>query len=204
MIHHDDGVERGLEHRPQPRLARAHLGLGVPPHDELTDLAADHAHRLEQASVGLAQVAREELHHADDTARAEERKAERRLEPGAAGGIRAREVAILRRVDDPARPAGHEQPPREPFARAERHPLAERLELRGAVAAVPRAHAAKAAVVRPDLPHGAELPAERPADHLERSLVGLDRRFCLREDLSDVVLDALQGWRVNDDCHGHC
>jgi hypothetical protein len=25
----------------------------------------------------------------------------------------------------------------------------------------------------------------------------------LREDLSDVVLDALQGVRVNDDFHGH-
>jgi hypothetical protein len=25
----------------------------------------------------------------------------------------------------------------------------------------------------------------------------------LREDLSDVVLDALQGLRVNDDFHGH-
>ena len=203
MIHRDDSVKRSLEHRAQPRLARAHLGLRVAPHDELADLAADHGHRLEQLRIGLAELAREELHCADDAAQAEQRKAERRLEPCTPRDVRAREVAILRRVDDPAGVSGDEQPARQPLARLERHSLAQRLELRSAVARVPRAHAAKAAVVRPDLPHRAELPAERPADRVERGLVGLDRRFRLREDLSDVVLDALQGLRVNDDFHGH-
>jgi hypothetical protein len=202
VIHHDDGVEGGLEHGAQPRLARPHLGLGVTPHDELAHLAADHAHRLEQLRIGFAELAREELHHADYTPGAEEREAERRLEPGAARGVSAREIAIVRRVEDPARPARDDQPARKAFAGGEGEPLAEGLELRSAVARMPRGDAAKAAVVRPELPHGAELPAERPADHLERRLVGLDRRLCLREDLSDVVLDALQGLRVNDDFHG--
>ena len=103
MIHRDDGVERGLEHRAQPRLARAHLRLGVAPRDELADLAAEHAHRLEQLRVRLARLVREELHHADDPARAAQREAERRVQPGAPRGVGAREVAVLGRVDDPGR-----------------------------------------------------------------------------------------------------
>ena len=49
LVHRDHGVERGLEHRAEPRLAGAHLRLGVSPRDELPDLAAEHAHRLEHA-----------------------------------------------------------------------------------------------------------------------------------------------------------
>ena len=45
-------------------------------------------------------------------------------------------------------------------------------------------------------------PSSQPsdaADRLERRRVDLDRRFGFREDLRDLVLDALQDLRVNDD-----
>ena len=133
LIHRDHGVERRLEHRAEPRLARAHLRLGVASRDELSDLAAEHAHRLEHLRIGLARLAREELHHADD-ARA-----------GCAAGTRtpragpARRAASARgkfrvrgRVDDPGRLARLEHAAGKPFAGLEREPLAQRLEVRRA------------------------------------------------------------------------
>ncbi len=64
---------------------------------------------------------------------------------------------------------------------------------------MPRADAAQPVVVRADLPDGAELPAQRAADRLERCRVDLDRNLGIGEDLRDFVLDALQNLRANDD-----
>ena len=203
VIHDDHRVERGLEHRAEAGFARANLGLGVTADDELPHLAADHAHRLEQHVVGLAQIAGEELDGADDAARSEQREAERRLQPGAAGSVRAREVAVARAVDDPTRPAGDEQAAGEPLARVERQALTQGFELGRAVAGVPRADAAQPPVVRANFPDCTELPAERASDGLERRCVSLDRSFGMREDLGDVVLDALQALRVNYGFHAH-
>ena len=91
-----------------------------------------------------------------------------------------------------------EHPPGKPFAEIERQPLAQRFEFGSAGASVPRAHAAKALVVRACLPDCAELPAQRAADRLERCRVDLDRSLGFREDLRDFMLDALQDLRVNN------
>ena len=53
-------------------------------------------------------------------------------------------------------------------------------------------------VVTSQLPDGAYLPAERAADRLERRLVHLDRSLSFGEDPGDLVLDALEGRRVDD------
>jgi hypothetical protein len=203
VVDRHDGVERRLEGRAQARLARSHLRLGLPPRDELAHLAAEHAHRLEDALVRPAELAREELHDADDTARAQQRKAERRVQAGPPRRVRARKVPVVGGVDDPARPAGDEHAPRQPLARPERQPLAQRLELGRALACVPRADAAQPAILASDLPHCAQLPAEGAPDRLERRRVDLDRSLRFRKDLRDVVLDALEALRVNDHSHGH-
>ena len=57
VIHRHDRVERRLQHRPQARLAGTHLFLGMPSRDELTDFAAQRAHRPEQLLVRLARLA---------------------------------------------------------------------------------------------------------------------------------------------------
>ena len=197
LIHRDHGVERGLEHRAEPRLARAHLRLGVSPRDELSDLAAEHAHRLEHVRIRLARLVREELHHADDSSRAAQREPERRVQAGAPGGVGAREVPVRGTVDDPGRLSRLEHAPRKPFAGLQREPLAQRLEVRCAGPRVPRAHAPQPCVLRPGLPDRPELPAQRAADRLERRRVDLDRGFGFREDLRNLVLDALQDMRVH-------
>ena len=197
VIHRHDRVERRLEHRPQPRLARAHLRLGMAARDELADLAAEHAHRVEQPLVRLAQLAREELHHADDPARAPQREAERGVQARAARGVGAREVRRPR-ARPRSRPARRRRArgPGRPSPGSSVDPLAERLELGRALAGVPGADAAQPPVVGLGLPDGAELPAERAADRLERRGVDLDRALGFREDPRDLVLDALQVARV--------
>ena len=161
LIHRDHGVERGLEHRAEPRLARAHLRLGVSSRDELADLAAEHAHRLEHVRIRLARLVREELHHADDPSRAAQREPERRVQAGAPGGVGAREVPVRRTVDDPGRLPGLEHAPRKPFAGLEREPLAQRLEVRCAVARVPRA--ARTAAARRPGPVSQTAPSSQPS-----------------------------------------
>jgi hypothetical protein len=125
------------------------------------------------------------------------------LEAGPASGVGAGEVPVHGRVDDPVRSPGLEQTARQPFAPLEREPLAQGLELRRSVARVPGADAAQALVGRADFPDRPELPAERAADRLERGGVDLDRPFLFREDLRDLVLDALQALRVDQDRHGN-
>ena len=88
--------------RSRDSLART-SSSALAPRDELADLAAEHVHRREQLLVRLAQLAREELHDADDAARAAQREAEGGVQPAAARRVRAREVRVLGRVDDPRR-----------------------------------------------------------------------------------------------------
>ena len=76
VIHRHDCVEGCLEHRPESGLAGMHSLFGVSPCDELPDLTAESARRLEQALVGLARLSREELHDSDHSSGTEEREAE--------------------------------------------------------------------------------------------------------------------------------
>ena len=101
VIHRHDGVECSVEHRPQPRLARANSLFGLTPGDELPHLAAQLAHRLEQPLVWLTQLTRVELHHSDYATRAQEREAEGRMQPVMSSDFGPWEVRILRGVDDP-------------------------------------------------------------------------------------------------------
>ena len=197
-VHRDDRVERRLEHRPQPRLAGSHLLLRPSPRDELPDLAAERGHRREQVLVGLAQVAGEELHHPDHAPRAAQREAEAGVQPGPARRRRAREVGVLRSVDEPGRLAARQHPPREPLAGAERQRLAELLELVRPLARPPGAHAAQATGLGVQLPDRAEPPAERASDRLQGGLVDLDRAFGFREDPSDGMLNAPGVARIGD------
>src|SRR5262249_26977582 len=71
----------------------------------------------------------------------------------------AREVLVVRRLRDPGRTTGLEEAAREPFTRSECEPLRERLELRRALACMPRADAAQAAVDGAGLPDPPAPPA---------------------------------------------
>src|SRR5262249_23322826 len=157
--------------------------------------------RLEQALVGLARLAREELHQADDAPWAPQREPEGRVQALTTCGGCAREVLVVRGLGDPGRTTGLEQAAREAFTRSVCAPLRERLELRRARARMPRGDAAQAAVDGADLPDRTELPAQGAPDRLERGSVDLDRPFLFGEDLRDVVLDALQAMRVNQNRH---
>src|SRR5262245_54012642 len=150
--------------------------------DELADLAAELAHRLQQPRIGWARLAREELGDAHGACGAAQREAERGLQPGAARLVGAREVGVRRRLEDPGGLARLQHPPGEADAGLEDEVRAQLLERADALARVPRADAPQAPVARIDLPDRPELPAERGADRLQRRLVDLDRPFRFRED----------------------
>jgi DNA-binding NarL/FixJ family response regulator len=169
-----------------------HRCFRVAPRDELADLTPELPHRLEQALVRLAELAGEELHHADHPSRAEQWEAEGGMQPVASSDVCAWEVPVLWGVDDPDGLARGEYPAGKPVPRRERDPLAERLEFGGTVSGMPDAAAAQALVVWPDLPHRTELPAERAADGLQSRRVSLDRPIGFREDPGDRVLNALE------------
>jgi hypothetical protein len=90
-------VARHLEESPQ-------LALGAFPLDELPDLAAHGREQVEQALVGLADVAAEELQHPEHAAAEHDREAEGAVQPLARRHSRAREVGSCD-VLDPRRAA---------------------------------------------------------------------------------------------------
>ena len=102
------------------------------------------------------------------------------------------------RVDDPRRLAADQHAAGQPLAGRQRERRAQRLELAGALAGVPGAHAAQAPVPRVDLPRRAQLPAQRLADRLQRGLVDLDRLLGFRDDPRDGMLDAPEVTRIGD------
>jgi hypothetical protein len=197
-VHRHDRVERRLEHRAQSRLARSHLLFGPAAFHELPDLAAQRTHRRQQAFVGLAQLAREELHDAHDAARAAKGEAEPGVESAATSRVRSREVGVLGCVDHPRGFSACEHASGKPLARPERERLAERLKLLRARSGVPGSDAAQTVFRGVELPYRSELPAERPPDRLQGGLVDLDRRFRFREDPGDGMLDAAKLARVGD------
>ena len=188
MVDRDDGVQRRGEHRLQPHRERVRLLLGAPPLDHLADLAADHLERGEQVRVGLDRLVGEELHHANDAARAPEREAERRVQPLVARGIGAGEVRVRRDVGDPRGLAGRPDAPREADVARQHHIAARALECGRAVGTVPRQRTAKDVALH--LPHCPDRPAELVPDRRERSSVHLDSRLRLREDERNGVLEA--------------
>ena len=111
--------------------------------------------------------------------RAAEREPERRMQPGAAGSLRSWEVRVVRRVGDQVGSLSREPGPA--FPRRQGQLLGERLEL-GRSLAWCQLHAVQPFVVASQLPHRADLPAERSADRLERRGVDLDRGVCFGED----------------------
>ena len=163
------------EHGSQAGLARPHLLLGVPAGDELPHLAAEHAHRLEQPLVGLEELPGEELHHPDDPRGLSNGKPNAACKAGAPGEARPREVRVVRRVDDPrARPSPRPRPGRpSPGARASCSLSASNS---GDLRRRARCGRSAAARRRSQLPHRADLPAERalPTTSSDRR-VDLDR-----------------------------
>ena len=85
------GVERGAEALQVVRAALL-LALGLLAHQELPDLAADHADRLQQARIRVAHVRAREAHHADGAAAGSDGKDERASVQCALRGTRCARV----------------------------------------------------------------------------------------------------------------
>src|SRR3989440_474524 len=167
MVHRDDAVERGREHRALARLARADRLLGPGALDLLAELEPDRRHQVEQVVVGLGLLLGEELDHTDESAHRADREGERAVHPALCGNGRAREVRVDRDVPDPGRrlalpPAsGPALPGCEAGLAAL---LLERFRLARRVARVPALDAADALPIPAHLPQRAESPSHRPAD----------------------------------------
>src|SRR5262249_47329704 len=159
LVDRDHRVERGLQHRAKPRLARADVLLGVASGDELADLTTEDGHRLEEPLVERPLLPREELHHADVAAWTAKGKGKGCLQPAATRGSGPRKVPVLGSVSEPRRLAQGEHPAGQPFPRLECERLTERPELTRLVTRMPGADTAEDPLLRIEFPHRAELPS---------------------------------------------
>ena len=120
---------RDAQHVARHLEERAELALGALPLHELPDLAAHGREQVEQALVGLAHVAAEELEHAEHVAAEHDREAEGAVQPLARRHGRAREVGVARDVLDPGRPAAFPDPSRQSDPARERRASRDGVEL---------------------------------------------------------------------------
>ena len=101
FVDSDDAVDGRFDHGAQKALALAQGFLGPLALGELTYLAADRRHHLDQVLVGLLDFAAEELDDAGDFVAAANRKTERRVQTLLHGERRAWEVALFHHIGDP-------------------------------------------------------------------------------------------------------
>ena len=97
-------VEPGdAEHVERQDEEPVELFLRAPSVDEQADLVADAREHRQQVLVGCADLAAEELHHAEDFAAQQDGESKCRVQPFARGDGCAREVRVLHHVGDPDR-----------------------------------------------------------------------------------------------------
>src|SRR5262249_59730315 len=130
-IEDDDQARNGV-HDP-PRLARALAQgmLGAPALDELTDLAAEVRHHVEQIAVGLADLTADQIDDAQDLGAEEDRKGKGRVKPVARGGARAEEGRVVGEIRDAHGCAARPGPARQTAPARKRARPSRGLELRG-------------------------------------------------------------------------
>ena len=169
----EDRLAGGV-HLPQPDGAggeglEALLGgagglLGVCPLDELRELAPHRLHQLEQRLVGAAHLPAEELHHAEDAGRQQDRERERGVQPEPRGVPDAIGAGEAGDVVPPDRAALGPGAAGDPDADREGGAIAGRLEGGGVDGVgVPHGRAPEAARGAVDAPHGSELPPKGAA-----------------------------------------
>src|SRR5262249_8529006 len=126
-----DQARKGVHDQARLALAFAESLLRPLALDELTDLAAQGRHRVEQALVGLADLTAEEVDDAEDLAGEEDRKGEGRVQPFARGDARPHEGGVPEDIGNACRRAARPHRSRQPAAPWKRARASEGLELRG-------------------------------------------------------------------------
>ena len=129
-----DALEVAIESRDAEHVQREHeetieLLLRAPPVDEQPDLVADAREHREQIRIGLADLAAEELHHAQHFAAQQDRESECRVQAFACRDVCARKVGVVHHVGDPDRPTAGPDTARQPHASNEGGCLTDGLEL---------------------------------------------------------------------------
>ena len=128
---------RQLAQRRQPchvrqlRLGLAQGLLGPLAFDELTDLAADAGHHVEQVLVGLADLTADEIDDAEDLAAEQDWKGEGRVQPFTRGDARAEEGWVMHDIRNAHGRTARPDPAWQPTPRPERARPGGDLELRG-------------------------------------------------------------------------
>src|SRR6267143_497430 len=167
--------------------------LGLLPGHELADLAAAHAHHLQQRRIGIADLAAEEFQHREGDVARQDRKGERAVEPRLGGEVRSLEAFVAAHVRYPMRRSAHPYLPHQAsMGRLERHlahfadEVRERLlgnapGLDTGYGLFPLVHA----------PARTAVPVERLADGLDDFGDGLGERFRFGEHARHGVLHPL-------------
>ncbi len=197
--HADDGVQRGpdlvthvgqelglrLGGRLRRRLRALQLGLHDLALDELADLVAHRLEHPQEILVGVPELRAEELHHAEESARADHGKPERPVQPVLGRARPTGEVRIPLHVHDPRGVPRRPDPARQAHAPRERRGptlVGQRVSAGGRPD--PRLAAPEHLLLGVETPLDREAPVETPADRLqdpgqrvgERRGLGEDRR----------------------------
>ena len=152
-------------------------------------IAAEH---LQQLRVGLADLAAEELHYAEDVRADDDGEAEGGVESFLRGRRRAGKVAVMQDVRDERRLAGRPDAARESDAALEGCGAADRVEFAEAHSRLmPDGDAAQAVGVGVYLPEGAVLPPERRADGFQNPRRGFGETAGFGEHAGRGVLGGL-------------
>ena len=128
---------RQLAQRRQPRHVRqlclrlAQGFLGALAFNELTELAADAGHHVEQVLVGLADLTADEIDDAEDLAAKQDRKGEGRVQPFTRGDARAEEGWVMHDIRNARGCMARPDLAWQPTPRPERARPGGGLELRG-------------------------------------------------------------------------
>src|SRR6266581_5434361 len=167
--------------------------LGLLAGHELADLAADHAHHLQQRRIWIADLAAEEFEHGEGHVARQDRKGERAVEPGLGGELRPLEAFVAAYVRYPVRRAPHPHLPHQAsMGRLERNlahlgdEVRERL-LRDA----PGLDAGYGFFPLVHAPARPAVPVERLADGLDDFRDGLGERFRFGEHARHGVFHPL-------------
>ena len=158
--------------------------------DELSNLAADGRHHLEEGLVGLQDPMTEELQDSEHLLAQEDREGHRGVEPHLLPQIAAQDIVLGGYIRNPEWAAAAPDPACHSHVGVKGHFLARLTELaQTAARPVPFRDAAEQIRLLVDLPDFAEIPSETFADGLENSGNGHRQVGGLRQDARHGVID---------------
>ena len=189
MVDRHDRVQGRLEHGALACLGHRERGGGASRLEKLPDLPTHGAEQVEHRVIGRTGLAREQLHHADDSSRGSQRERAARLEAGRLGRLGPGKRGIERKVLEPLGGSGLVHASGDADALRHDEVAGHRLEvLRVDARCGPRLHAAQRAIGE-NLPQPSDHESQRLADRVQQARRRVEQAGGVLQGGGDRVLD---------------